>query len=132
MAVPALPETVVWSPVLVPDKLATAELASISFVIAPLAMDVAFPTEVTGPVKFALVVTEFALVAVAAFPVILPTIGLVTVKFAKVPTLVKLEPVIVDFKVVPDNVPALRVAHVAVPLPSMLSNCPAVELWAFG
>ena len=49
-----------------------------------------------------------ALVAVAALPVILPTIGLVTVKFAKVPTLVKLEPVIVDFKVVPDNVLASK------------------------
>ena len=59
---------------MVPDKLATAELASISFVIAPLAMDVAFPTDVTGPVKFAFVVTELAFVAVAAFPVILPTI----------------------------------------------------------
>ena len=46
------------------------------------------------------------LVAVPALPVILPTIGLVTVKFAKVPTLVKLEPVTVDFNVVPVNVSA--------------------------
>ena len=33
-------------------------------------------------------------------------IGLVTVKFVNVPTLVKLELVTVDFKVVPVNVPA--------------------------
>ena len=46
------------------------------------------------------------LVAVAALPVTLPAIGLVTVKFANVPTLVKLEPVTVDFKVVPANVSA--------------------------
>jgi hypothetical protein len=69
-------------------------------------MDVAFPTEVTGPVKFAFVVTVVALVAVAALPVILPIIGFVTVKFAKVPTLVKLEPVTVEFNVVPVKVPA--------------------------
>jgi hypothetical protein len=94
-------------------------------VIAPFAMDVAFPTEVTGPVKFAFVVT---VVAVAALPVILPTIGFVTDKFANVPTLVKLEPVIVDFNVVPDNVLASKVAHAAVPLELMLSNCPSIEL----
>ena len=52
------------------------------------------------------VVAFVASVAVAAFPVTLPSIGLVTVKFANVPTLVKLEPVIVAFNVVPDNVPA--------------------------
>ena len=44
------------------------------------------------------------LVAVAALPVILPVIGLVTVKFDNVPTLVKLEPVTLDFNVVPVNV----------------------------
>ena len=60
-----------------------------------------------------------ALVAVAAFPVILPTIGLVTVKFANVPTLVKLEPVIVDFKLVPVKVPASAVEVIVIsPLPS--------------
>ena len=45
----------------------------------------------------ALPVVVVADVAVAALPVILPTIGLVTVKLVKVPTLVKLEPVTVDF-----------------------------------
>jgi hypothetical protein len=68
-------------------------------------------------VIFSAVVAVVALVAVAAFPVILPTIGLVTVKFVKVPTLVKLEPVIVDFNVVPDNVLASIVVQVKVPLP---------------
>ena len=53
-----------WSPVLVPDKFATAPLANMALVIAPLAMDVALPTLVTTPVKFALVVT------VAALPVV--------------------------------------------------------------
>ena len=43
---------------------------------------------------------------VAALPVILPAIGFVTVKLANVPTLVKLEPVTVEFNVVPVNVPA--------------------------
>ena len=60
-----------------------------------------------------------ALVAVAALPVILPTIGFVTVRFANVPTLVKLEPVTVDFKVFPVKVPASAVAVIVIsPLPS--------------
>ena len=41
--------------------------------MAPFAIAVAFPTDVTGPVKFALVVT------VAALPVTLPVMGLVKV-----------------------------------------------------
>ena len=53
---------------MVPIKFATAVLASIALVIAPFAMAVAFPIEVTGPVKFALVVT---VLAVAALPPIL-------------------------------------------------------------
>jgi hypothetical protein len=61
----------------------------------------------------------------------LPTIGFVTVKFAKVPTLVKLEPVIVDFNVVPDNVLASIVVQVRVPLPELVSNWLA-DPWAFG
>ena len=108
-----------------PVKLATAVFASIAFVIAPLAMDVAFPTEVTGPAKFALVITVLAvvavvaLVAVAALPVMLPAIGLVTVKLVKVPTLVKLDPVTVDFKVVPVNCSAATAAEILMsPLPS--------------
>ena len=62
-------------------------------------------------------VAVVAVVAVAALPVILPAIALVTVKFANVPTLVKLEPVIVDFKVVPVKVPASAVTVIS-PLPS--------------
>ena len=58
-----------------------------------------------------------AVVAVEALPVILPAIALVTVKFANVPTLVKLEPVIVDFNVVPVKVPASAVTVIS-PLPS--------------
>ena len=53
----------------------------------------------------------------AALPVILPAIALVTVKFANVPTLVKLEPVTVDFNVVPVKVPASAVTVIS-PLPS--------------
>ena len=55
-------------------------------------------------------------VAVAALPFILPAIGLVTVKLAKVPTLVKLEPVIVEFKVVPVKVPASAEAEIVISL----------------
>jgi hypothetical protein len=70
-------------------------------------------------VMFPAVVAFVASVAVAALPVILPTIALVTVKFAKVPTLVKLEPVIVAFKVVPVNVPASAVDVIVIsPVPS--------------
>ena len=93
-------ELTALSPVLTPVKLATAVLASILFDIVPLAIEVILPTLVTTPVKLALVVT------VSALPVILPTIVLDTVKFDNVPTLVKLEPVIVEFNVVPVKVPA--------------------------
>jgi hypothetical protein len=58
-------------------------------------------------------------VAVPALPVTLPAIGLVTVKLVKVPTLVKLDPVTVDFKVVPVKVPASAVEVIVIsPLPS--------------
>jgi hypothetical protein len=67
-------------------------------------------------------VTNF--VAEAALPVVepelpvtLPTIGLVTVRFVSVPTLVRLEPVTLAFKVVPDSVPAAA-ATVMSALPS--------------
>ncbi len=73
MAIPLPVVVSVISPVLVPDKLATAPLANIAFVIAAFAIAVALPVLVTGPVRLALVVT------VAALPVILPFIGLVTV-----------------------------------------------------
>jgi len=72
VAVHALPDTLVWSPVFVPERLATALLASIALDIAQFAIAVAFPVLVTGQVRLALVVT------VAAFPVMLPAIGLVT------------------------------------------------------
>src|SRR5690606_36825668 len=45
-----------WSPVFVPDKVVIAVFANIELVIAPGAIEVAFPTDVTGPVRFALVV----------------------------------------------------------------------------
>ena len=59
------------SPVFIPDRFPTALFASIAFVIAPLAIDVAFPTLVTTPVKFAFV--EFAAItnAVVAKAVVL-------------------------------------------------------------
>jgi hypothetical protein len=67
---------------------------------AASAIAVAFPVDVTIPVKLALVVT------VAALPVILPVIGLVTVRFASVPTDVKLDAVTPAAKVEPVKVPA--------------------------
>lgn len=64
----------------VPDKFATAALASIALVITPFAIAVAFPIDVTGPVRLAFVVTEPAVVADVAFPVKAPTkVGAVTV-----------------------------------------------------
>ena len=51
-----------------------------------------------------------AVVAVAALPFIFPTIGLVTVKLDNVPTLVKLEPITLDAKLVPAKVSALTAA----------------------
>ena len=57
------------------------------------------------------------MVTVAAFPVIEPAMALVTVKLVKVPTEVKLEPTIVEFKEVPVKVPAAAVTVMSV-LPS--------------
>ena len=74
--------------------------AILASVTAPSVIEVELPKLVTGPVKLALVVT------VAELPEMLPTMGLVTVRFVSVPTLVRLEPVTVEFNVVPDNVPA--------------------------
>ena len=62
--------------------------------------ELAFPTEVIAPVRFAFVVT------VAALPVMLPEIGFVTVKFVSVPTDVRDELKIFDASVAPVNVPA--------------------------
>ena len=53
---------------LVPVKFATAAFANIALLIAPLAIAVAFPVDVTTPVKFAFVVTVPA-VKPAAVPV---------------------------------------------------------------
>ena len=65
------------------------------------------------------VISPVRLLAVAALPVTLPTIGLLTVKLDKVPTLVKLEPVTVEFIVVPVNCSAaVVVAMVISALPS--------------
>jgi hypothetical protein len=64
---------------------------------------VALPTDVTGPVKFASVVT------VAALPVTLPLIGFVTVKFPSVPTDVNEELTTLLASVVPVSVPAAAV-----------------------
>ena len=72
VAVQALPVTLVWSPVLVPERLATAPFASMALDIAQFAIAVAFPVLVTGQVRLALVVT------VAAFQVTEPAIGFVT------------------------------------------------------
>ncbi len=64
-------------------------------------------------------VSPVKLVAVPALPVTLPAIGLVTVKLVKVPTLVKIDTVTVDFKVVPVKVPASAVEVIVMsPLPS--------------
>lgn len=56
-----------WSPLLVPDRLATAELANMVLDIAPAAILVALPTDVTVPVRLALVTT-----VAAKLPVPLP------------------------------------------------------------
>ena len=67
----AFPVIFIWSPVFVPDKLATAPLTNIALVIAPLAIAVAFPVLVTTPVKFALVPLAAATKAVVAIAVVL-------------------------------------------------------------
>lgn len=59
-------------------------------------------------------VAEVALVAVAAFPVILPAIGLVTVKLARVPTEVNDEAKTFDAKVAPVSVPASDAAVIVI------------------
>ena len=53
-----------------------------------------------------LVVSPVKPVAVAALPVMLPSMGLVTFRLTSVPTLVKLEPVTVEFRLAPVSVPA--------------------------
>ena len=90
-------------------SLVFSTLPNPKFVLAPLAdVDPVPPlANATVPVTF------------AAFPVTLPTIGAVTVKFTSVPTLVKLDPVTVDFKVVPVNCSAAVAADMVIsPVPS--------------
>ena len=73
---------------------------------------------VTVPAVVALV-AEVALVAVAAFPVILPAIGLVTVKLASVPTEVNEDDKTLLARVFPVSTPASATAEMvisAVPL----------------
>ena len=70
----------------------------------------ALPSNATPLIFF----EEANLVAVPALPVTLPAIGLVTVKLPKVPTLVKLEPVTVDFNVVPVNCSADAAAAIVI------------------
>ena len=65
------------SPVLVPDKLATAPFANMALLMTPLEIEVALPVLVTTPVKFALVVTVAAFPV--TFPVTFPTIPLLKV-----------------------------------------------------
>ena len=62
---------------------ASPNIPTLAFTVVSV---VAFPIEVTSPVKFALVITFAAMVAEAAEPVIFPTIGAVTVSPVKVPT----------------------------------------------
>ena len=76
--------------------------------------EVVLPLEVMTPVRFALVVT------VPALPVIEPVMGLVTLRLASVPTLVKEEAVTPEFNVAPVKVPAAAVM-VMPALPSKLT-----------
>ena len=109
-------------PTLVKLELTTLDASVVPVKVSAFAVTVisTLPSNATP-----LIVFEAAnLVAVAAFPVvepelpvILPVIGAVTVKLAKVPTLVKLEPVTVDFNVVPVNVSAAAGAVISA-LPS--------------
>jgi hypothetical protein len=77
-------------------------------VIAPFAIVVVFPVDVTIPVKFAFVVT------VPAFPVTLATIGLVTVRLPNVPTEVNDELTIAGFNVVPVKAAALAAVLIVI------------------
>lgn len=93
-------------------------------------MEAAFPTDVIGPVKLALVVT------VAAFPDTDPVMVFVTVRFKRVPTEVREEAKTVAFSVAPVKVPAAAVTTM-LPVPSkdtvfmVLAVCKAVAVDAF-
>ena len=61
-------------------------------------------------------VTVVAVVAVAAFPLTLPTIVFVTVKFARVPTDVRLDARTLEASVAPVSAPASATPTIAFPL----------------
>ena len=101
VTVAALPAIFVWSPLLVPDKLATAPLANIALVMAPLAIAVAFPELVTGPVKFALVTTVVAFPFEVTIPVKSALVALAAATKAVVANAVVLLPKICVTPIVP-------------------------------
>jgi hypothetical protein len=92
------------------------ELVTVAFNVFPVSVPAAAGTVMSAlplnatPLMFLGVAK---VVAVAALPVVepelpvtLPTMGLVTVRFESVPTLVRLEPVTVALRLVPVKVPA--------------------------
>lgn len=85
---------------------------------------VAFPELVTSPVRLAFVVT------VAALPVTAPAIGFVTVRFAKVPTLVRDEAVTPTASVDPERVFAAAVTVMAA-VPSKFTPLIALAVASF-
>lgn len=151
VAVPALPVT---DPLI---GLVTVRLVSVPTLVKDEATTVAFRTVPVSVLESAVTVislvpskaTPFmlravcSLVAVAALPVVEPEepvtdplIGLVTVKLARVPTLVREESVTVALSMVPVNVPASAVTVMLV-VPSKLTPlivrgfCKAVAVAAF-
>jgi hypothetical protein len=69
----------------------------------------ALAVRVKVPVFTVRAVVKVALVTVAALPVMLPAMGLVTVRLVSVPTLVREDVTTDEFNVVPVNVPAAAV-----------------------
>jgi len=126
-------EFVALSPEFVPVRLATAAFASIALVIAPLAIAVSLPVEVTTPVRLALVVTVVA----SATPILavqskeVPPIVRAVVSFGA-DTIVMTGVVVVVATVasafaevtevtVPGPPPAIKVGADVVPAPAILA-----------
>ncbi len=88
VAVAALPVIFVWSPVLVPERF-DAVIAPVNVLAPPIVWAVVRSTKfcVAEPVPPRAIATSP--VTLVAVPVTEPTIGFVTVRLAKVPTLVK-------------------------------------------
>ena len=92
------------------------EPVTVEFKVAPVNVPAAADTVISALPSKATPLMFFEavnLVAVAALPVVevelpvtLPTMGLVTVRFVSVPTLVRLEPVTVVLRLLPVKVPA--------------------------